>query len=185
MRTFSYVVDHDEGYAPNPQRGICTLVQCKFRGHKRNRNIVEIAKKPDVIIGTGGCSKRSTGNGTLIYAMRVTIQIPFLEYRTSDIYKGRVDRRPNNGNEYALISHKFIYFGKDAINIGSLPTEYHNIEKKGPGFRYLKPDSIGNDLLDFLIIKYGKGMKGCPKSNEFQMHPTLKHCRPLDENAVL
>ena len=57
MKVFSYVVEHDNGLAPNPYFGYCTLCRCKFRekpgGH---RNIVELAEKGDWIIGTGGAN---------------------------------------------------------------------------------------------------------------------------------
>jgi hypothetical protein len=42
---FSYVVDHDLGFAPNPASGYCTLVHCKFEGKSGRRNIVELAKQ--------------------------------------------------------------------------------------------------------------------------------------------
>jgi hypothetical protein len=32
---FSYVVDHDEGYSPNPVGGFCTLANCKFSQSNR------------------------------------------------------------------------------------------------------------------------------------------------------
>jgi hypothetical protein len=58
---FSYVVDHDLGFAPNPASGYCTLVHCKFGGHRTRRNIVELANEGDWLIGTGGGSKESSG----------------------------------------------------------------------------------------------------------------------------
>lgn len=55
---FSYVVDHDHGFAPNPYGGYCTLVHCKFGGERGRQNIVEMAKVGDWIVGTGGRSKK-------------------------------------------------------------------------------------------------------------------------------
>lgn len=40
---FSYIVDHDLGFAPNPFGGYCTLVRCKFGGKTGRRNVVELA----------------------------------------------------------------------------------------------------------------------------------------------
>ena len=69
-RLFSYVVDHDYGFAPNPFGGICTLAKCKYGSKKRN--IVEMAERRDWIAGTGGADlSKSAGHGKLIYAMRV------------------------------------------------------------------------------------------------------------------
>jgi len=43
-RLFSYVVDHDYGFAPNPSGGFCTLAKCKYKKEgKQRRNIVELA----------------------------------------------------------------------------------------------------------------------------------------------
>jgi hypothetical protein len=72
VNVYSYVVDHDTGYAPNPYCGLCTLCRCKFQEFAEGRrNIVELAEVRDWVIGTGGASKRSAGHGKLIYAMRV------------------------------------------------------------------------------------------------------------------
>lgn len=69
MKLFSYVVDHDNGFAPNPYYGVCTLAHCKF-GRKGYKNAVELAKVGDWVVGTGGKGKKSAGHGKLIYAMR-------------------------------------------------------------------------------------------------------------------
>src|SRR4051812_12384265 len=73
MNLYSYVVEHDNGHAPNPYFCVCTLCKCKFRKQVgKPRNVVELAVVGDWIIGTGGANlKKSTGHGTLVYAMRV------------------------------------------------------------------------------------------------------------------
>ena len=50
---FSYVVDRDLGFAPNPYGGFCTLAHCKF-SISGKKKIVELAKIGDWIAGTGG-----------------------------------------------------------------------------------------------------------------------------------
>ena len=68
-KLFSYVVDHDLGFAPDPFGGFCTLAKCKYRTSRRN--IVELAQVNDWIAGTGGVDlRKSAGHGKLIYAMR-------------------------------------------------------------------------------------------------------------------
>lgn len=62
MNLYSYVIDHDYGFAPNPFFGICTLATCK-------PEIREHAAVGDYIVGTG-CAKRKR-RGTLVYFMRV------------------------------------------------------------------------------------------------------------------
>ncbi len=49
-KLYSYVVEHDNGHAPNPYFGVCTLCRCKFRKHRgRPKNVVELA-----VEGTAG-----------------------------------------------------------------------------------------------------------------------------------
>lgn len=138
MKLYSYVVDHDTGLAPNPYSGVCTLCQCKYRkpSHKQ-RNIVELAKKGDWVVGTGGVDKqKSSGHGTLIYAMRVDKKLPRIEYHESARYAGRGDNLADlsKGAECVLISRHFYYFGANAIKVPSESVIPH-LEKRGPGFR--------------------------------------------------
>jgi len=82
MKLYSYVVEHDTGYAPNPYFGLCTLCRCKYRKRPGNpSNIVELAKGGDWIVGTGGANKKkSAGNGKLVYAMKVDEKLTRLTY---------------------------------------------------------------------------------------------------------
>src|SRR5262245_41675632 len=84
-RLFSYVVDHDYGYAPCPFGDLCTLAKCKYGTIKcksgTRRNIVELAEEGDWIAETGGVDLgKSAGHGRLIYAMRVDEKITLREY---------------------------------------------------------------------------------------------------------
>lgn len=78
MKLFSYVVQHDYGYSPNPYFNFCTLCRCKYRKRGGRFNVVELAKRAKEmgelvwVIGTGGADLDiSAGNGKLVYAMRV------------------------------------------------------------------------------------------------------------------
>jgi hypothetical protein len=62
MDLFSYVLDHDYGFAPNPFFGVCTLATCKPKIRDR-------ASVGDYVMGTG-CAKRNR-KGRLVYMMRV------------------------------------------------------------------------------------------------------------------
>ncbi len=78
-KLFSYVMDHDLGFAPNPFGGFCTLAKCKFGSSRRN--IVDLAEECDWIAGTGGADQtKSAGHGKLIYAMRVDEKISLGKY---------------------------------------------------------------------------------------------------------
>ena len=90
-KLYSYVVRFDLGFAPNPFGGLCTLAKCKI-GNKQ-RNIVEMVEVGDWIVGTGGADPRtSSGNGTLIYAMRVDKKTPLSFLKVNlPAFRGQID----------------------------------------------------------------------------------------------
>ena len=177
MKFFSYVVEHDTGEAPNPYFGCCTLCLCKFREEPtKPRNIVELANEGDWIIGTGGAnSKKSAGNGKLVYAMRVDRKVTLAEYYADPAYackkpsqnsrfaRQRGDnKRPKNSFErkkrFVLISKHFYYFGDKAKAIPS--SKRRQFEKKGVGFRYLNEKCAG--WFENWIKRFKRGRHGEP-----------------------
>ena len=76
---FSYCIPCDDGAAPNPFEGVCTLTICK----PRIRHIAEVG---DWIAGTGSVKardgKRNDTNlaGKLVYAMQVTEKMSMADY---------------------------------------------------------------------------------------------------------
>jgi hypothetical protein len=71
MSVYSYVVEHDLGFAPNPFHRVCTLACCKPQIRKS-------AKLGDFILGTGSAKLKLQGR--LIYWMRVDEVLTFDEY---------------------------------------------------------------------------------------------------------
>lgn len=152
MNLFSYVVDHDYGYAPNPYHGVCTLCRCKYRkSPEKAKSIVELAEKGDWVVGTGGAAGKSAGHGKIVYAMQVEEKLTRKEYYASPRFKPKKPRPkgtyeqqqgdnkpPKNSFEkreqFVLISRRrFYYFGRNAILIDH--KQFPSLEKKGPGFR--------------------------------------------------
>ncbi|HVP52939.1 MAG TPA: hypothetical protein VMT05_12550 [Terriglobales bacterium] len=150
-KLYSYVVQHDEGRAPNPYFGVCTLCRCKFRdGPGKPKNVVELAKKGDWIVGTGGAdARKSAGHRKVVFAMQVDKKLTRGEYyddprfaRKRPLKNGTYaqkkgdNERPKNPferhDQFVLISRHFYYFGAKAICI---PEDFPRIEKKGPGFK--------------------------------------------------
>ena len=118
IKMFSYVVDHDTGYAPNPYHKLCTLVGCMYnksensaKFNPRRNNIVELAKKGNWIVGLGGKSERSSGQGTIIYAMQVTDILPLKEYCQRHTNRADAKPAPHQPWRRALISNDYYYFG--------------------------------------------------------------------------
>ena len=175
---YSYVVDHDTGKAPNPWGGYCTLVHCKFQGASKYRNIVELAKKGDWILGTGGKSKQSAGNHKIIYLMRVDEKLPFQSYLSDKRFIGRNDCRDYfKGNKFALVSKKFYYFGGNALDIPKLPSDLQeNLEKKGPKYRKDYPLRRLEKLCKWFSGTYKKiGVYGNPCTDKENKCP--RKCR--------
>lgn len=143
-RLYTYCLPYDDGAAPNPTDGVCTLVICKPR-------IRATAKVGDWIVGTGAMhARRGDGtshdmSGRMIYAMKVSRVMSMQEYdkytrehlpgkipqtdsdRGDSIYdfSGReVVQRPGPhlpanmktdlGGKNALLAEEFYYFGDAA-----------------------------------------------------------------------
>jgi hypothetical protein len=170
-KLFSYVVDHDYGLAPNPEAGICTLVHCKFR-NRRSRNIVELATRGDWIIGTGGAGRCSTGNGTIVYFMKVTSRIQFKKYLSNPKFTGRRDRFDAGwGNEIALVSSDFFYLGSNAISMEGLPEHLRErLAKKGRGFRKDYPAESLRSLIRWFRKTQRAGKNGEPVGPLWTQH---------------
>ena len=66
---FAYIVDHDNGFAPNPFHGFCTLACCMPVTRR-------VAKKGDYVVGLTGVGDVPR----VIYAMKVTDKKTFDEY---------------------------------------------------------------------------------------------------------
>ena len=188
MKIYSYVVDHDDGKEPNPYFGTCTLCRCKFseslertRGIKGKKNIVELAKEGDWVIGTGGECERSTGNGTLIYAMKIDEILPRELFCSR--YPEKKSEPPKDDFEkqqqFALISRHFWYFGSNAKPIpDKFMSEEPNgfkLEKKGQGFRRITPEHF--DLFHQWLKKFKSGRRGEPCGDGAGWQKGCKSCK--------
>jgi hypothetical protein len=184
MRLFSYVVQHDLGHAPNPSHGYCTLAHCKFK--PKRKNIVELAKEGDWVIGTGGADLRvSAGHGRLIYAMKIKEVITLNEYFSDKRFSKKkiqsgvnplpdnLERHRYNSERVVLIANEFYYFGRDAIK---LPRRFLNrpIEKRGPGFKYRSFDECFVHDFEKWIRTKKPGVNGIPCGSQRSARP--KRC---------
>ncbi|CAN5641304.1 hypothetical protein BH11PLA2_BH11PLA2_15690 [soil metagenome] len=181
MHLYSYVVQHDFGFAPNPFGGYLTLATCKpdIRLH---------AKPKDYLIGTGSAK---VGNNRLIYAAQVSNVITIEEYGSNskfankrpaiqgqwwrrhgdNIYvkiNGKWTQRRNchhvakdQGGDLrgmnVLICKRFSYFGDSKTEI---PTEFAEVIKKGPNCKKIDVQGIP----DFIawMAKLPQGRIGKP-----------------------
>ena len=162
-RLFSYVVDHDLGFSPDPFAGFCTLVHCKFSRTGRRLNIVELAQRGDWVVGTGGLSPKSAGHGRMIYAMKVTEKLPLLQYYCDRRFRLRPNdfNTPQRKDRFALVSTDFFYFGVNAI---PMPLRFASkpFEKKGPGFRSDFDEAVIAEFERWLRRSHRPGVNGDP-----------------------
>ena len=77
MRLYTYIIPIDNGSAPNPWGGFCTLNICK-------PGIRRTAKKGDWVMGTGSKNVKGQGDlsGKCVYLMKVTEVLSMNEYDT-------------------------------------------------------------------------------------------------------
>jgi hypothetical protein len=94
-RIYTYVIEHDLGFAPNPFHKICTLAGCKPRVRK-------YAQERDYVIGTAAADTKKSGH--LSYWMRISKIVTFDEYwrnplflpKRPDMWAGRMYRYGDN-----------------------------------------------------------------------------------------
>jgi Nucleotide modification associated domain 2 len=159
---FTYCIPYDDGAAPNPYWGLCTLAICKPQ-------IRRTAKVGDWIAGTG--SKNSPigdKRGSLVYAMKVTRKMTMQDYDAFTKHSldmkipdwKNTDRRRKVGDsiydfstapptqrrgnhkienretdlsgQFVLLSDYFFYFGDKPVR---LPDRLLPIVKEGVGHR--------------------------------------------------
>lgn len=70
-RLFTYILRYDDGAAPNPFYGMCSLTICKPR-------IRSVAQVGDWIAGFG--SKNTQFHKKMLYAMKVNEVVPLEKY---------------------------------------------------------------------------------------------------------
>jgi hypothetical protein len=180
---FSYVVDHDRGVAPHPSGRYCTLCRCKF-GWGGRRNIVELARPGDWVVGTGGRSRQSAGHGRIIYAMLVREKMDLVEYVRDHRFRDRLDATCGDapiGRE-ALIATEFYYFGREAISVSGLPASLRQqpLEKRGPGFRRDFDEEFIQRFAGWIRRRHHRGLHGkpCDPWEPPLEHPATSPARP-------
>jgi hypothetical protein len=146
-RLFSYTIPIDDGSAPNPFHGMCSLAICK-------PGIRRVAKKGDWVAGLGS-RKAPSGDlsGRIVYAMCIEEVLPMKEYdsratsewprripnlRSADLSErlgdciydfsrgeptqrggvhGKNNIETDLSGESVLLSRRFYYWGREAIKL--------------------------------------------------------------------
>jgi hypothetical protein len=184
---FSYNMTSDDGFAPNPFGGICTLACCKPIIRK-NANL------GDWVIGT---TRSSTSKARIVYAMRVDRGLTFELYwdfpeyeckkpnknngcgdniyqkgrdahlvQVKSIFHGKEHFKTDTSINRVLISKRFYYFGKEAVEI---PDKFSSVVHTTQGHKTLKPNPPNSNkrnivplFLEWLQEKFEPGVHGEP-----------------------
>lgn len=207
MNLYTYCVRVDNGSAPNPFWGLCTLAICK-------PVIRRTAKKGDWVVGTG--SSKFGFENQVVYAMEVSDVMTLQEYdrycqeelpvkipdiNSSDtrrklgdcIYayeEGRMQQRAgvhdednvarDLGGQNVLISKHFFYFGRKPV---ALPDYLKPIVRNGQGHRSSANAPYLNEFLDWIYgLKLPVGMQGADPYNfdAFKSNDCFGDCAKVD-----
>ncbi|MDO6470237.1 hypothetical protein [Maribacter sp. 1_MG-2023] len=177
MRLFSYCLPVDDGAAPNPYWGTCTLAICKPK-------IRSVAKIGDWIAGVGSVNVRGKSyRNKLVYAMKVTNKMTMKEYddyclkylpkkvpdinnndyrlnvgdsiydysqsepKLRDSVHNCLNRERDLNGKNVLLSNHFYYFGDNAID---LPKRLWPIIKQGQAHKSDANELYKLDFVDWL-----------------------------------
>lgn len=156
---FSYIVDHDTGYAPNPFNGVCTLAYCKYpmRPH---------VQKDDYVIGVG---KKELGN-RVVYAMRVTETLEHDLYLLDQRFEDRRGDYDNSNakeeiaeSSQALISDDFVYWGGEGPDV---PERLRGLIVERQGYK----SKINAPLIDEFLKWFKRQKRGCLGTPTAMLH---------------
>lgn len=152
-KNYSYVVDHDTGFAPKIHNGkTCTLSGCKPRDVEKN------ADNGSWVLGTGGVK---TGQSKkIIYFMEVTENYPIKEFKKQFPEMSKY-LEGNNRAKNVLLSNNFYYFGDHAIEI---PSELESIIKKYCGSKCFLNEDKDKLLRHLAHWGYKPGIYGKPNN---------------------
>lgn len=198
MTLYTYCIPFDDGTAPNPFWGVCTLVICKPK-------IRKTARVCDWIVGTGS-SKSPIGDihDRVVYAMRVTRKMTMKEY---DAYTNKhspekvphwsnADKRRRLGDsiydfssgepklsqsvhfeenkeydlngEFALLSREFFYFGNKPQQLPPELLPILNVDRNGRPKQGHRSKENDTYIEKFENWLYGLGYKSCTLVGEPQ-----------------
>jgi len=181
MRLYSYIVAVDDGFAPCPMPGLCSLACCKPM-------IRRLARQGDWVMGT---MPKERGEGRLVYLMQVGRVLSFADYyrdqklrrRRDCIYRplkcggfrqkgnpwhGHSNIKKDLSGKNVLLAKRFVYFGENAQPV---PPAFRRYVARGQGHRVWgtpgakAPNTIRPDTIKSLVqwaFSRGCGVRGKP-----------------------
>lgn len=147
MDVYSYVVEHDLGFAPNPFENVLTLACCKPQIRKH-------AKKGDLVLGMGAAKPGLTGK--MSFFMEVSEVLTFNEYWADARFRRK---RPNmRGTRYMRYGDN-IYHKPDGEEVFRQAHSFHSLPGGAASSVNLKRDTgkTDNVLIGHNFAFWGKG----------------------------
>ena len=146
LKLHSYIVKIDDGFAPNPFYGFCTLATCK-------PNVRSVAQIGDWVLGTGASGNKRSG--TLVYAMRVTEKMTYDAYWQDPRFE---EKRPNLYQSIRRSRGDNIYH-RNPENGGWIQEDScHSNNDGSPDPRHIRRDTKSDKVLisdDFVYLGGG------------------------------
>lgn len=159
MNTYLYIVPVDDGAAPNPYGGVCTLAICK-------PNLRKIVKQEDWLIGLSSSFE-------LIYTMKVTTVMTMKEYDsyTKEYLNIKIPNKTSK-NTIEQMGDSVYDFSNDGINLR--PSVHSRCTKE--------MDLDGkNVLLSTYFYYFGKETKTLPKEFENIINIDIDYIKLKDD----
>ncbi len=155
-RLYAYIVRWDDGFAPNPFQGVCTLACCKYVTRR-------VAQVGDYIVGL---NSKSLGN-RLVYAMQISETMTFDEYWRDRRFRAK---RPDMsaGGEKALGDNIYHWDGSKWEKALS----HHTRDDAAEDQWFTNDDTRTNKLLVGAVFTYwGREAVPVPDRLTFQGQP--------------
>jgi hypothetical protein len=171
---YSYVIEHDLGFAPNPFHGACTLACCK-------PDIRKSAKLGDYVLGTGAA--RPKLSGYLTYWMRVDEIFTFDTYWASRRFRRK---KPTMSGTTFLRYGDNIYH-RDGGNVYKQEDSFHSREDGTVSLGDLRRDTGTTDkvLVGYEFAFFGRRGIKIPAELGFVVKKGPSHrCRFTDEQVA-
>jgi len=152
MTVFSYVIEHDLGFAPNPFHGVCTLACCKPKIRKR-------AELGDYILGMGAV--RPNLKGHISYWMRVDEILKFDQYWENPRFRRK--KPVMTGTTYLRYGDNIYH--RDGGKKYKQEDSFHSLEDGSVSVGDLRRDTAATDkvLISYNFAYWGKAGIKLPK----------------------
>ena len=134
-KLYSYVVDRDYGFAPNPFHGYCTLATCKLV-------VRRVAQVGDWIVGTGSAYRNRAGH--IVFAMCVSETMTFHQYWMDPRFRAK---RPNLRGSLKQAFGDNIYHKEPGTGLWLQEDSHHCHEDGTPNIRNIDNDTKTDRVL--------------------------------------